>query len=97
VATRKRKAYSTTDTNPIGVIEPIDDTNTNPVQPAGKRAKTHSASTSHVQFDGVAVPKATRKLTCVPKASSKKDLFARLGKEFASISKTCKELSEMLD
>ena len=97
VTTRKRKAYSTTDANPIGVIEPINDADTDPVQPAGKRAKTASASTSHVRFDGVAVPKATRKSTRVPKASSKKELFARLGKEFASISKTCEELSETLD
>ena len=97
VMTRKRKAYSTTNTNPIGIIEPINDANANPIQPASKRAKTTSASTSHVQFDRVAIPKATRKLICIPKASSKKELFARLGKEFTSISKTCEELSETLD
>jgi hypothetical protein len=97
VTTRKRKVYSTTDANPIGVIEPIDDADTDPVQPAGKRAKTAFVSTSHVRFNGVAVPKATRKSTRVPKASSKKELFARLGKEFASISKTCEELSETMD
>jgi hypothetical protein len=97
VTTRKHKAYSTTDTNLIGVIEPIDDADADPIQPAGKRAKTASASTSHVRFNGVAVLKATRKSTCVPKASSKKELFARLGKEFTSISKTCEELSKTLD
>ena len=68
VTTRKRKAYSTTNTNLIGVIEPINDANADPVQPAGKRVKITSTSTSHVQFDGVSIPKATRKLTRVHKA-----------------------------
>jgi hypothetical protein len=97
VMTRKHKAYLTTDANLIGVIEPIHDANANPIQPAGKWAKTTSMSTSHVRFHGVAVPKATRKSTLVPKASSKKELFVCLRKEFASISKTCEELSETLD
>jgi hypothetical protein len=48
MTTRKRKAYSATNTNPIGVIEPIDDANADPVQPASKRAKIASASTSNV-------------------------------------------------
>jgi len=99
-ANRKRKAYSTTDANPIGVIKPIDDADADAAQPLSKRVKTTSASSSHVRFDGVAVPKPTRKSTRATKANSKKDvneLFARLAKEFAAVSKTCKEISETLD
>jgi hypothetical protein len=102
LANRKRKAYSTTDANPIGVIEPIDDADADAgaAQPRGKRVKTTSASSSNVRFDGVAIPKATRKSTRATKANSKKDvneLFARLAKEFAAVSKTCEEISETAD
>jgi hypothetical protein len=103
-ANRKRKAYSTTDASSIGIIEPIDDADT---QPLGKKAKTAFASSSQVRFDGVAIPKATRKSTRATKANSKKDtneLFARLAKEFAAVTKdfaavtkTCEEISETLD
>ena len=94
---RKRKAYSTTDANPIGLIEPIDDADADFAQPLGKRAKTASAGSSHVRFDGVHIPRPTRKSTRATKANSKKELFARLGKEFSAIAKTCEEISGALD
>jgi len=97
-ANRKHKVYLTTDANPTGIIEPIDDADA--TQPRGKRVKTTSASSSNIRFDGVAIPKATRKSTRATKANSKKDvneLFARLTKEFATVSKTCKEISETVD
>jgi hypothetical protein len=99
-AGKKRKAYSTTDANPIGILEPVDDADADSTQPVGKRAKTASAGTSRVRFDGVAIPKATRKSTRTTKANSKKDaneLFARLGQEFAAVAKTCEELAEAFD
>jgi hypothetical protein len=97
-ANRKCKAYLMTDANPIGVIEPINDADA--AQPRGKRVKTTSTSSSNVQFDGVAIPKATGKSTRATKANSKKDvneLFARLAKEFAAVTKMCKEISETVD
>jgi len=100
-ATRKRKAYSITDANSIGIIEPIEDadadTDADAPQPAGKRAKTSAASSSRVRFDGVAIPRPTRKSTRVTKTISKKELFARLSQEYATISKTYEELSETWD
>jgi hypothetical protein len=97
VATRKRKAYSTTDANPIGVIEPVEDADADATQPAGKRAKTASAGSSRVRFDGVSIPRPTRKSTRTTKTSSKKELFARLSQEYATIAKTYEELSETWD
>ena len=95
--TRKRKAYSTTDANPIGSIEPIDDADADAAQPVGKRAKTASANSSRVRFDGVAIPRPTRKSTRTTKTNSKKELFACLSQEYATISKTYEELSETFD
>lgn len=100
-ATRKRKAYSTTDANSIGIIEPIEDADADAdadaAQPAGKRAKTTAASSSRVRFDGVAIPRPTRKSTRTTKTISKKELFARLSQEYATIAKTYEELSETWD
>jgi hypothetical protein len=99
VATRKRKAYSTKDANPIGILEPVEDADADAdtAQPAGKRAKTAAASSSRVRFDGVAIPKPTRKSTRTAKTNSKKELFARLSQEYATIAKTYEELSETWD
>jgi len=94
VATRKRKAYSTTDANPINSLEPIDDADADAAQPVGKCAKTAAASSSHVQFDGVAIPRPMRRSAHATKMNSKKELFARLSQEYATIAKTYEELSE---
>jgi hypothetical protein len=96
-ATRKRKAYSATDANPIGILKQVEDADADAAQPAGKRTKTAAASSSHVRFDGVAVPRPTRKSIRTTKTNSKKELFARLSREFATISKTYEELSETCD
>jgi len=90
-ATRKHKAYLTTDANPIGIIKLIDDTNT--AQPVGKRAKT-TASSSCVQFDRVAITRPTRRSAHAINMNSKKELFAHLSQEYAIIVKAYKELSE---
>jgi hypothetical protein len=97
ITTRKRKAYSTKDAYPIGSLEPVEDANADTAQPAGKCAKTATPSVSHVQFDGVAILKPARKSTCTTKTNSKKDLFANLSQEYATIAKTYKELSETWD
>jgi hypothetical protein len=101
VATRKCKVYSTKNANLIGILEPVEDADANAdadtAQPAGKRAKTAAASSSHVQFDGVAILKPTRKSTHTAKTNSKKELFVRLSQEYATIAKTYEELSEMWD
>lgn len=94
---RKRKAYSTTDANAIGFIEPVGDADLEPAQPAGKRAKTASGSASQVRFDGIMLAKGTRKSARNTKASSKKELYARLGQEFGAIAKTYEEIAESLD
>ena len=63
-----------------------------------KRGKT--ASGSSVQFDGVVLPKGTRRSTRSTKANSKKEvneLFKRLGQEFSAISKTCAEIAEAFE
>jgi len=96
-ATRKCKVYSITDTNSIGIIKLIEDADADATQPAGKRAKTSAASSSHVQFDGVAILRPTRKSTHTTKSISKKELFAHLSQEYATIAKTYEELSEMWD
>jgi hypothetical protein len=96
-ATRKRKAYSTTDTNPIGTLEPVEDADADATQPAGKRTKTATVSSSRVHFDRVAITKPTRKSARTTKTNSKKELFARLSQEYATISKTYEELSETWD
>jgi len=93
--TRKCKAYSMMDANPIGIIEPMDDTDT--TQPVRKRAKTAAASSSRVRFDGVAIPRPTRRSARATKTNSKKELFARLSQEYATIAKTYEELSETFD
>jgi hypothetical protein len=93
--TRKCKAYSMTDANAIGIIEPVEDADA--ALPAGKRAKTTSASSSRVRFDRVAVPRPTRTSTRTTKTVSKKELFAHLSQEYATISKTYEELSDTWD
>jgi hypothetical protein len=83
------EAYSTADTNSIGSIE---DANVKSTQPPGKCTKNATGSSSHVQFDGIVVPKDMRRSVRTTKASSKKDmgkLFAWLGQEFGVIAKTC--------
>ena len=101
-ATKKRKAYSTTDASAIGSIESTAGFDLDPPQPAGKHQKSASGSSSQVRFDGVAVPlaRATRRSVRTTKANSKKDiheLFKRLGQEFGAVAKTCEEIAEAFE
>ena len=99
---RKRKMYSTTDSTPIGTIDPPDIDFT-PPQPDGKRQRVAAKATSRVRFDGVAVPnkppaatRATRKSTRATKPNTK-ELFVRLGQELQNVVKTVEEIAEALD
>jgi hypothetical protein len=102
--TKKRKAYSATDTSTIGRLEIIGSDNDTP-QPTGKRHKAFSGASSQVRFDGIVVPPApvirpTRKSTRTAKANSKKDLrelFERLGQEFGAVAKTCEDIAEAFE
>jgi len=104
-ALKKRKGHLI-DANAIGQVDPID-IDIDPPQTVGKRRKTVASGSSHVQFDGVAipdrsnpVPKATRRSTRVPKVKGRKDpsdLFSRLAQEFRALAKTCEELGEAID
>jgi len=92
---KKRKLYSTTDANPIGTMDAID-VDFDPAPPTTKRAKSASGSIAQVRFDGVAVPRQTRKSTR-GKAVAKKDmndLFEQVSHEYAALSKTFQALSE---
>ena len=99
---RKRKMYSTTDSTPIGTIDPPD-IDFNPPQPDGKRQRVAAKATAHVRFDGVAVPnkppaatRVTRKSTRATKPNTK-ELFVRLGQELQNVVKTVEEIAEALD
>ena len=99
---RKRKAYSSVDANPIGILEPIDvDVDTFP-QPVGKRAKLAGGSSSNPRFDSVVLTKPTRKSTRTAKANSKKgagvsELFRRLAQEHGAIARTYEEIADAMD
>ena len=63
-ALKKRKGHSI-DANAIGQVDPID-IDIDPPQTVGKRRKTVASGSSHVQFDGVAIPDRSNP---VPKAT----------------------------
>jgi hypothetical protein len=98
IATRKRKAYSTKDANPIGILELVEDADADAdadtAQPAGKCAKTAAASSSRVRWSGYS--KAYKEVRTA-KTNSKKELFAHLSQKYATITKTYEELSETWD
>ena len=94
--------YSTTDSTPIGTINPPD-IDFNPTQPDGKHQRVAAKATSRVRFDGVAVPhrppaatRVTRKSTKATKPNTK-ELFVRLGQELQNIAKTVEEIAEGLN
>ena len=94
--------YSTTDSTPIGTIDPPN-IDFNPTQPDGKRQRVAAKAASHVRFDGVAVPhrppaatRVTRKSTKVTKPNTK-ELFVRFGQELQNVAKTVEEIAEALD
>ena len=101
---RKSKAegqvFSTTDSSAIGYIT-SSDLECIPVEGATKCQKTGPSSG---RLDAVAIPWATRTSTRVSKSASnfnsKKDigdLFCRLGQEFEVVTKTFKEIAELME
>jgi hypothetical protein len=95
LTTKKCKLYSSTDANPIRTMDLIDvDFDSAPL--TRKHVKSASGGTAQVQFNGVAVPRQTRK-SMHAKAIAKKDvneLFEQLAQEYAALSKTFQALSE---
>ena len=96
----KRKVFSTTDSSAIGYIA-SSDLECVPVEGAAKCQKT---GPSPGRLDAVATPQATRKSTRASKSTSnfnsKKDigdLFCRLGQEFEAVTKTFKEITELME
>jgi hypothetical protein len=106
-AASKHKLYSITDGAPIGRLDTSNLKLDFDPAPNGKRQKTTSAGSSHVRFNGVVLgdnaepgPRVTRKSTWSAKASSKKsahELFEWLGQEFQAVTKTCEDITEVLD
>ena len=98
--------YSTSGATPMGVMETLN-IDMELTQPATKRQKTASGSSSRIRFDGMELhnksnpaPKATRRSTRTTKANSKKEvgeLFGQLVKEFQAMSRTCEEIVEAME
>ena len=100
LTTHKQKVFSTTDSSAIRYIA-SSDLKCVPVEGAAKHQKT---GPSPGRLDAVATPPATRKSTCASKFASnfnsKKDigdLFCRLGQEFEAVTKTFKEIAELME
>jgi hypothetical protein len=96
-ASRKCKAYWTTDSHPIRVINgPINvDFNSGP--PVGKPSKMTSGSTLRVHLYGAETPTSTRKST---RSTTKKDLgelFKQLGEKYGTVSKTFDQIADLVD
>jgi hypothetical protein len=87
---RKRKAFSTTDSNPIGVINSLINVDFNSGPPVRKQSKMSSSSTLRVHFDG------TETLT----STTKKDLgelLKQLGEEYGMVYETFNKIADLVD
>ena len=100
LTTHKWKVFSTTDSSTIGYIA-SSDLECVPVEGTAKRQKT---GPSPGLLDAVTIPRATRKSTRASKSASnfnsKKDigdLFCRLGQEFEVVTKTFKEIAQLME
>ena len=100
LTTLKRKVFSTTDSSAIRYIT-SSDLKCVPVEGAAKCQKT---GPSPSRLDAVTIPWASRKSTRASKSTSnfnsKKDigdLFCRLGQEFEVVTKTFKEITELME
>jgi hypothetical protein len=105
---KKRKAYSTSGSNPIGTLEPFDEADS--PQGGSKRQKT---GPTRVRFDSAATssttrppPRPTRKSTRASKANQKVEgdanvevdkLFEMLAQEFHAIGRTCEKIAEEIN
>jgi hypothetical protein len=96
-ASRKRKAFLTTDSKLIGVIDSPIDVDFNSSLPVGKRSKLSSGSTPRVHFDAAETLTSTRKST---RSTTKKDLgelFKQLGEEYGAVSETFEKIADLVD
>jgi len=105
---KKRKAYSTSGSNPIRTLEPFDEADS--PQGGSKRQKT---GTTRVRFDSVAAssstcppPRPTRKSMQACKDNQKIEgdadvevdkLFEKLAQEFHAIGRTCEKIAEEIN
>ena len=95
--TRRRKAYSAVNSTSIGLVEVLDEDPTSTSQPPGKRAQMATGSS---RFEGVVIPKITRKSTRNMKESPKVDMaemYRRLGRELAAVAKTFDEMDYLME
>ena len=94
---RRCKAYSTVNGTSIGEVEVLDEDPTSTSQPPGKRARMAAGSS---RFEGVVIPKITRKSTRNTKESPKADMaemYRRLGRELAAVAKTFDEMAYLME
>ena len=98
--TKKHHAYSTTNANPIGLIELID-VDVDSATSSRKQAKTASGGSTVVRFDSIMILKVTRRSTRSAKANNPKmemgELFRRLGQEFRAVRKTFEEMAQAME
>jgi hypothetical protein len=85
---RKRKAYSTINSDVIGTIEGPIDIDFESAPPAGKRVKTAQSG----EFDGVVLTRTAK----VPAKKGTRELFKKLGQQFGAVAKTCEEIADAM-
>ena len=92
---RKRKAYSTINSDVIGTIEGPIDIDFESAPSAGKRVKTAPSG----EFDGVILTWTTRQSAQTAKVSAKKgtrELFKQLSQQFGAVAKTCEDIADTM-
>ena len=95
--TRRCKAYSAVNGTSIGEVEVLNEDPTSTSQPPSKRAQMAAGSS---RFEGVVIPKITRKSTRNTKESLKADMaemYRRLGCELAAVAKTFDEMAYLME
>ena len=95
--TRRCKVYSTVNGTSIGEVEVLDEGPTSTSQPPGKQARMATGSS---RFEGVVIPKITRKSTQNMKESLEVDMvemYRRLGRELAAVAKTFNEMAYLME
>ena len=95
--TKRRKAYSAANGTLLGLVEVLDEDPTSTSQPPGKQARMAAGSS---RFEGVVIPKITRKSTWNTKESPKADMaemYQRLRRELAAVAKTFDEMAYLME
>ena len=96
-ASRKCKAFSTTDSKPIGVIDGPINIDFNSGLPIGKQSKLSSGSTPRVHFDAAETSTSTRKSTRSTTKNYLGELFKQLGEEYGVVSETFEKIADLVD